>query len=203
MEIIIKPGFLLMLAASVFSLGIEVTLALILSMVLHEVGHAVALFAFGGRVESLSMTMGGLSMEPYFPKLPSYGQEMVCVASGPAVSLLAGLAFAFLAKENAAFYLLSGVNFSLGIFNLIPVSGFDGGRLFSLMLEQLAGPTIVAPYILAADLLAAFFLVYLGVVLFFRSGRNYALLLSLLYPAGLAVSKIKNSPSSAQFYNDS
>jgi hypothetical protein len=37
MEIIIKPGFLLMLAASVFSLGIEVTLALILSMVLHEV----------------------------------------------------------------------------------------------------------------------------------------------------------------------
>ncbi len=193
MEVIVKPGFLIMLAASVFSLGIDVTLAVILAMALHELGHALAVFAFGGKIDTLRMTLGGLSMEPSFAKLPSYGQEMLCVAAGPAASILSGVLFAFLAKRYDGLYLLSGVNLSLGVFNLIPVSGFDGGRLFSLFLERALGPAAAVPFVLGADFIAAAFLLYLGVVLFWRSGRNYALLLSLLYPAGLAVSKTCDS----------
>ena len=98
---------------------------------LHEAGHLGALWLLGIPVEAVELGLGGAVIRA---ELRGRGREALALMAGPWVNLLcAGLFFRLL--PDFARY-----SFVLFLYNLLPVSALDGGRICSLALPRLFGP---------------------------------------------------------------
>ena len=112
-----------------------------ISILVHELGHALTAKYFGKRVEIVLQAFGGYAA--YSGGAPlSRPQSFMITAAGPAIQIVLGfiaLAFArqFDTMSPQAIYFLgtlSGISFFWAILNLLPVLPLDGGRLMETML---------------------------------------------------------------------
>jgi len=127
-------------------------LALFLSVVLHELGHALMARRFGIATRDITLLpIGGVARLEEMPEDPK--EEFLVAAAGPAVNvLIAGVLFAGLLVtgffnqplsmnmllENFWLRLLS-TNLILVAFNLVPAFPMDGGRVLrALLATQMA-----------------------------------------------------------------
>lgn len=136
MRIVVEPSFLITLA--VFFIGGDMiyTVIMLLSALIHEVGHLTALKIFGVRVKTLVLGLfgGTLMLEK---KLISYKKDIAVALSGSLFNLLASAVLFFLIRsdfsEHLFFFFLANLFYAL--FNLLPIATLDGGRaLISLLL---------------------------------------------------------------------
>lgn len=119
------------------SLALDVASAMLLlvSIVLHELGHSLVARLFGCATRDITLTLiGGCASLERIPR-KAY-QELLTAAAGPAVSFLLGVAFYFGAHFSPwaftanALFIAAVINFTLGAFNLLPGFPMDGGRIF-------------------------------------------------------------------------
>jgi Zn-dependent protease len=143
----VKAGVLLLsLAASLllFGLVLDWRLAAVLVGVLlvHECGHALAMRAFGWKDLSMFFVPFVGAMVTGMPKaLPAWKHAVVLLA-GPLPGLIGGVAIAmFLAPAPDAAGLSGGLGrdvallaVGVNLFNLLPVTPLDGGRLLEIAL---------------------------------------------------------------------
>ena len=95
-----------------FSFGLACALALAVSITLHELGHALTARAFGYQTRDITLSLlGGCASLIGMPR-KAY-QEFLTALAGPLVS-----------------FILSGIGWVLGAFNLLPGFPMDGGRIF-------------------------------------------------------------------------
>lgn len=129
-----------------WSLALATALTFFLSIVLHELGHALVARLFGIPVRSITLfLLGGVAQIGQEAKSPL--AELLIAVIGPTVSLLiAGLCFALMLLVGGAhtapgvmFATLFGLNLSVGIFNLAPGFPMDGGRVFRALLWGVSG----------------------------------------------------------------
>lgn len=102
----------------------RIVLPFILSVLLHEGGHFLALQILKQPPRRVIFTLGGARMET--PEL-SYQQEFWTALAGPATSLLLGLTLPL-------WPMLGGYSLCLGFFNLLPLGSLDGGRMLRCFL---------------------------------------------------------------------
>jgi Zn-dependent protease len=112
------------------------------SLVLHELGHALVAKRFGLATKEISLTpMGGFSNIDEMPEVPRV--QLLVVLAGPFVSLsLAGLFFALAGAgpgdldgplawtdpDAKPLTQLAWINLVMGLYNLLPIFPMDGGR---------------------------------------------------------------------------
>ena len=114
----------------------EIT-AVALAAVLHELGHVAAAWGWSVPVRALRLDLFGARME--LAGLTGYAAEAAVAAGGPLVSIL-GYALARPVGEAwAGARLFVAVSLGLGLLNLLPVRGLDGGRMLSCALSLTAG----------------------------------------------------------------
>ena len=126
-------------------LGLLSAAILLVSILLHELGHTAVALSYGCRVRDITLLLlGGRATLVDMPRGP--WREAWMAAAGPLVSLLLGLCGLFFERIVPAQSLLRGicwylkyVNFALLIFNLIPAFPMDGGRIFRALLESRLG----------------------------------------------------------------
>jgi Zn-dependent protease len=134
--------------AGAFWQGIGFYLLLFGTVVLHELGHAMAARRYGIRTQDIILLpIGGVARLLGNPG--SAMEELVIALAGPAVNLiLAGSIFAVLqlASEPASVGVLGvllstwlRINLGLLLFNLIPAFPMDGGRVLRAMLAMRVG----------------------------------------------------------------
>ena len=130
--------------------GAFMAVALVASILLHELAHSGVAIAFGGRVHDITLqVLGGCARIVRMP--PKAWQELLMALAGPACSLALAVLFGVLAyalgtetslgynpiageyviyvEPNLWFTYAAGLNFGLGMFNLIPAFPMDGGRV--------------------------------------------------------------------------
>ncbi|HJU15850.1 MAG TPA: site-2 protease family protein [Stellaceae bacterium] len=112
------------------------TLGLFLSIVLHELAHALVARRFGMPIRGITLFIFGgvaeLQREPTSP-----GGEFLMAIAGPLLSLALGTALlaivildgALPVPALAVLWYLGYINWLLGLFNLIPAFPLDGGRM--------------------------------------------------------------------------
>ena len=139
--------FLLMMRFGPVS-GLLMELGLVLSIVLHELGHSVVAIHKGCRVREITlMCIGGAAQMSSIPTRPL--DELLMALAGPAVSLVIGYACVsigpYIPLPNVRGYpinvvqLIGWTNFVLVVFNLLPSFPMDGGRVLRAALTPKLG----------------------------------------------------------------
>ena len=141
-----------------FTFGVAAALALAISVILHELGHALTARAFGYRTRDITLSLlGGCASLIALPR--KAWQEFVTALAGPLVSFaIAGAVMLLdvfgIVVQNAwlrnVLVYTFWMNVMLGAFNLLPGFPMDGGRIFrSVMCAFLsrAKATMVAMWV--------------------------------------------------------
>lgn len=134
---------------ALMSAGIVIIIGLMLSILLHELGHAMMGRLFGAEVSHIELTgIGGVAN--FARSLPtSAWKRMAIFLAGPAVNLVLWLGFEELAGMAAvgdlpflalALGVLATANLFLMIFNLLPAFPLDGGQTLDAFLSLIVGP---------------------------------------------------------------
>ena len=124
-----------------YLLGLYAALALFVSVVIHELGHAVTARLYGVETERITLwLLGGMA---HFKEMPKQrGGEAVVAIAGPITSFGLGvlclLGLQFVPTEMGGLYFVvvytMYMNFLLAIFNLLPALPLDGGRVLRSLL---------------------------------------------------------------------
>lgn len=152
----ISPQPELLQGPTPYLLGLLAALGLFLSVLIHELGHALTARAYGVQTREITLwLLGGVAQLEHIPR--SRGAEAVIAIAGPIVSVLLSGLFGFLrglvpsAATEGQFLLgyLSFINLSLALFNLLPALPLDGGRILRSLLA------LYKPYLEATRIAAA------------------------------------------------
>lgn len=101
---------------------------------LHEAGHIGAMALFGIKAAALTFYGGGIAMKSSPPAAFTGTAAEICV-------LLGGCAVNFALYALGSFTgneLFAYTNLALGLFNLLPFSSLDGGRIINTLCGELA-----------------------------------------------------------------
>jgi len=165
----------------------------------HELGHLLGIWAFGGRVLRLHLGLVGLRID-YEGRQIGYPGEIVIALSGP----LANVAFAYGASllgryigGETAFF-LAGISLGACVFNLLPVYQLDGGRAIYCFLALVLDSDQAARGICVVSCVTIFVLLVLGVLLFLWSGWNFTLLTASLW---LLISYCKSRGNAIKYFS--
>ncbi len=153
------------------SAGFIIIVGLLLSILLHELGHAFAGRLFKAPVSHIELTgLGGVAhFERSLPN--SVLTRTVIYLAGPAVNLLLWIGLDVLAGEAAQsgnpmvalpLAVLSYANFLLLIFNLLPAYPLDGGHTLDAWLSAILGPPWATRIVASLGLVVAVGLAYLA-----------------------------------------
>jgi Zn-dependent protease len=154
------------------SAGFVVIVGILLSILLHELGHALAGRPFKAHVSHIELTgLGGLAhFERSLPA--SVFARTVIFLAGPAVNLGLWFAFGALARQAALsglwilaspLLVLAWVNGVLAVFNLLPAYPLDGGHTLDAWLGKLLGPIWSIRIIASLGLACAAWLAYMAI----------------------------------------
>ena len=134
-----KIGFFaVMLALSLVFSPSLLSLCAALAALLHELGHVGMAALCGIRLRECQIGIYGAGLVPD-GGVYSYAQEIALCLAGPLVNLLS--ASVGLHLPDGAFrqgFLFSSL--ALGLLNLLPIRGFDGGRILSALLLRFWQP---------------------------------------------------------------
>jgi len=126
------------------AMGIVAALLFLASILLHELGHSWVARREGIEVDSITLWLfGGVSQ--FKGRFTSPGAEFRVAVSGPLVSIALGVLFVLIALAHppsavdgvAAW--LGYINLILAVFNLLPASPLDGGRVLHAALWRARG----------------------------------------------------------------
>jgi membrane-associated protease RseP (regulator of RpoE activity) len=147
----VKPSFLLVaalfgLAAGTVPLVFAWIAVVFVSILLHEMGHALTARAFGSEVEVELNAIGGLTTWTVPEEEFGPGKRALVAAAGSGVGVVFGglvWLFAVVAGpfDGLALFVVSRliwVNLFWGLLNWLPIRPLDGGHLFSSLLEKIA-----------------------------------------------------------------
>ncbi len=160
---------------------------LLLSVVLHELGHALVARRFGIATREIVLyPIGGIAR---LDSMPSGQAELLIAAAGPLVNLVLGLLLVLGIAAAGVPWSLSGelsatlpwtatANFALFVFNLLPAFPMDGGRILRAFLSLIVGEEKATVF---ATRLGQGLAVVMALVAVFGPARNLVLLLIALF----------------------
>lgn len=120
------------------------------AVVLHELGHLLAIRLLRGRLELAEFRLTGLNL-CYTARRLDYRQDALIAAAGPGVNLLCAGVLALIGGQchQDAVYAAAGTHILLACFNLLPALPMDGGRVLLALLSFRIGPEMGERVLLA------------------------------------------------------
>lgn len=148
-------------------------LPLLLTVLCHEGGHLLALWAVGAAPRQVVLSALGCRMIlPPGARLAGWQAVLVSLA-GPGANLLCCLPFLLMGRAGSAFGMGS---LALGLLHLLPIQPLDGGLALRRLLEEAMAPARAeraSRWVSAACVLPLFLL---GFTILLRTRYNFTLL---------------------------
>jgi Zn-dependent protease/CBS domain-containing protein len=127
-----------------FAMGVVAALLFLASILVHELGHSWVARRGGLEVDSITLWLFG-GVAQFKGRFPSAGREFGVAVVGPLISIGLGILFLLIALaqlptavDGVATW-LGYINLILAVFNLLPASPLDGGRVLHAALWRAKG----------------------------------------------------------------
>jgi Zn-dependent protease len=161
------------------AMAVVAAILLFVSLLLHELGHAIEARREGMEIEGITLWLFG-GVASFRGTFPGPGAEFRIAAAGPLVTLViagASTGFAVLADlpepvEGVSFW-LGYINLSLLVFNLLPALPLDGGRILRAALWRVRRDFLWATRIAAETGRATGLLIIAGGFVLFLLGGMF------------------------------
>ena len=156
-------------------------LPVILAVAIHEVGHLFAMWLLESAPKSIRLIPASVQITRSING--KYKNDILIAVSGPVVNLVlfVTLYLNFLVFKNETVLYYSLINLIVGVFNLLPVTGLDGGTaLFSLLAKKFdINRALLVLRIIT--LILAFAVTFLAVTLTIRGQLNISVYIVAIY----------------------
>ena len=195
MKIQLGFGSALLLTSLIISNNFVFAIIYILCATAHEIGHLLAAKLLNIKISKLTLDFAGAKIIPS-GEISSYQSEFLLCAAGPVTSFtLCALTFFILRKSgvvldfsnilayidnpelsrNCILILIFIFSIVQGGINLIPISGFDGGRMLASATYYVFGTRAGHAISKIMTFLFAFFLWLISVYFLIRVGQGLSL----------------------------
>ncbi len=158
LKVYLSPWGLLLWTLLFFFMESNVFISLVSAVCVHEFGHVVALNAMGSKVDMISISLSGFQID-YSKSLSAY-EEIISAISGPMFGILW-----FILARHLGLELTAWLSLALSIFNLLPISILDGGRVLNGFFRLKVNKKFIHMYTKSVDKFVCIFLAVLGTVL--------------------------------------
>ncbi len=151
------------------------------AVLLHESGHLIAMWICDCQPRSVKLVPASVSITRKFPLKP-YKEGIIAIA-GPIVNILMFFSLYINYKFSGFQSSLDGalINLLVGLFNLLPVCGLDGGTILSLMLEKFVSFQKAQSIVKIITVVSALAFLCLGITLLINGKNNISVLVLALY----------------------
>ncbi len=137
---------------------------------IHEAAHLVTMVILKSKPSGVKLIPGGINIVDNSAKTPL--EDVLILVSGPLSNLICFFAF----KND-----FSAINLLLFIYNMLPISGLDGGRIVHIFFSALFGAAIADKCIIALTVSAAAVSALIFIYLLFYGVENFSVLIFSLY----------------------
>lgn len=140
---------------TVVLLAVGLGVFMIVSVLVHEIAHAVTAHAFGARVDHIALTLWGGHTQYRAREMPALASVLVSVSGPLSNAALAALAAAaeplFEPGSSLAVFcsVSAWLNLALALFNMLPGLPMDGGRALESLLSAVLRRPVLATRITA------------------------------------------------------
>lgn len=143
-------------------------------MMVHEAAHIIALLIFGCKIVEVQLIIGAIGVK-YADVTLSKLQKIMSILMGPLSNLILSVIFLYYGCD-----IYFGINLVLGLYNLLPLIGLDGGSLIQTFLEGIISTKSVERTLIIFTILAAVTLFFVT-LLYVHVNINYTVLLFCIY----------------------
>lgn len=148
---------------------------------IHETGHLFAMWLLGCRPKSIRLIPASVQIIRGFSSRP-YGEAVVALC-GPAANIAVFLSlllnYYYCSSENSLIFGL--LNLIIGVFNLLPVSGLDGGTLLASALARVMDPQKAEGIVKIITAVMALLAFIAGVYIWVSGKLNLSVFIVALY----------------------
>lgn len=146
----------------------------LLTCILHETGHIIAMIIERKPPEHIIFYGGGIKLSG------SKSNSIPVIIGGCFVNFLLFCVFYFFSRDYVS-KLFGTINFLTGLFNLMPVSPLDGYRLLEKLLVRLINPEKVGSVLKVTELIAYTVSIPLIIIFFLNGEMNFSSIVFLFY----------------------
>ena len=175
MKIKIKCFAIMLFLSLVISHSIF-AICVLAAVILHECGHILAAKCLRINLSECKIDIFGASLSPESNDF-SYKDEIILCICGPLSNFFTSLiALPFLLSSNheaLLYFILASL--SLAILNLLPIKGFDGGRICQAILCLITDPNFANTVISVISFICIFILWLISVYLLLITRSNLSL----------------------------
>ena len=172
--------FALIMVLSLIFARAYLSLAALLAAALHELGHIGAARACRVRFSALKLNIFGASLSSN-GEIPSYRQEIIIAACGPAANLLCAALGALFARDGKLAETFVSASLMLALINLLPIYELDGGRILFSTLALKTSYGVARTVVKICSFVLIFALWTLSVYLLLRLGASLSLFVFSAY----------------------
>ncbi|MCL2698239.1 MAG: site-2 protease family protein [Oscillospiraceae bacterium] len=149
----------------------------ICACVIHEAGHLMALFLKKQDFNSLIIYGGGIKI-----KHKKTLDASVCIlAAGCLLNIAVFIVFYYVFPINMKFQIFAIMNLLIGVFNLLPIRYFDGGRLLEKALINALPADGVSLIMKKIEIITALIGIFISIFTLFRSSFNFSFMIVMIY----------------------
>ena len=149
----------------------EQLLLCICCCVFHELGHFAAMYLLGVKAQALILYGGGMLIRRQKGIDSSNLTDCIILLAGPLANALLSLLLMLIGFKSAA-----GYSLFCAVFNLLPFTYFDGGRIAALLFPDSKGLELIKNIIILMFACLVFSVTLMG-------GLNISLLVTFVYIA--------------------
>lgn len=185
------PLVALMTAVIIFDTSMSVIICFA-SVIAHETGHLLAMKYFGSYPQKIKLTLFDIAIIDRKKITRSNKAELVITLAGVTVNFILVTISYFLMNisENSYIQMIFDTNFTLGLFNSLPIDSLDGGQALIILLSMKFSPFTSMKILDIISFVILIPVAVMGFLVLLQSKYNFTLLLTALYL--IAIILLKN-----------
>lgn len=189
------PLVALMTAVIIFDTSMSVMICFA-SVIAHEAGHILALKYFGSYPRKIKLTLFDIAIIDCKKITRSNKAELIITLAGVTVNFILAIISYLIINffKNSYIEMFLNTNFTLGLFNILPIDSLDGGQALFILLSTKFSPFTSMKILDVISFIVLIPVAVIGFLVLLQSKYNFTLLLTALYLITIILLKNKKFP---------